>query len=202
MTYLRVDSSIRHDGSVSRALTAEVERTWLAADPGAEVVRRDLAAEPATAWQQAAIAYFVPAQRRDPAQREARALAARAADELLAADAVAIGAPIYNHGIPATLKSWIDLLITDPRLNPRDTPPGRALAGVPVSLLVACGGSYRPGTGREGWDHSTPYLRHLFGDQFGAEVTLVVAELTAADADVAQQSRAEALSRARTAAAA
>ncbi|WP_246633085.1 NAD(P)H-dependent oxidoreductase [Pseudonocardia nigra] len=95
------------------------------------------------------------------------------------------GTPMYNFGVPAALKSWIDVLITDPRFDPRHTPVGRPLAGVPLGLVVACGGGYGPGTPRAGWDHATPYLQRIFADLFGADVTLIAAELTAADTDPA-----------------
>ncbi|WP_343942276.1 FMN-dependent NADH-azoreductase, partial [Pseudonocardia zijingensis] len=169
MALLRVDSSIRHDGSVSRELTGAVERAWRAAGPGGDVVHRDLAADPRLtgAWPQRS------------------SVAAALADEVLAADAVVVGAPMYNFGIPAVVKSWIDLLIVDPRFDPRRTPPGTALDGVPVVLAVACGGGYGAGSPREGWDHATPYLRRIFADLFGADVTLLVAELTAAADDPA-----------------
>ncbi|GAA1314648.1 FMN-dependent NADH-azoreductase [Pseudonocardia xinjiangensis] len=206
MTFLRVDSSIRDEESVSRELTDAVERAWLAADPDAEVVHRDLAAAPVRleTWQLATYGGFLPPDLRTRAMRDASAAACRAADEVLAADAITVGAPLYNFGVPAALKSWIDLLITDPRFDPRHTPLGRSLAGVPLSLVIARGGGYGPGSPREGWDHSTPYLERIFGDVFGAEVTLIVAELTAADIDpamaalrpLAARSRADALARA------
>jgi FMN-dependent NADH-azoreductase len=47
--------------------------------------------------------------------------------------------------------------------------------------VIARGGGYGAGTPREGWDHATPYLLRIFGDVFGADVTLVAAELTLAD---------------------
>ena len=43
------------------------------------------------------------------------------------------------------------------------------------------GGGYGAGTPREGWDHATPYLLRILGDVWGADVTLVEAELTLAD---------------------
>lgn len=183
MSYLRVDASIRQHGSVSRELTGAVERAWRAADPGAEVVHRDLAAEPCLAgtWQQATLARFVPDELRTRDLREATAVATAVAEEALAATAIVVGAPLYNFGVPAVVKSWIDVLVVDPRFDP--AAPRPALAGVPVSLVVACGGSYRPGTPRAGWDHATPWMQRIFADVFGAEVTLIVAELTAAGMD-------------------
>jgi FMN-dependent NADH-azoreductase len=202
MAYLRVDSSIRGQGSVSRELTDAVVGAWRAADPGTEVVHRDLAADPGLGgtWQQAAVAGFLPEPARTAAMRAARAVAARCADELAAADAVVIGAPLYNFGVPAAVKSWIDVLITDPRFDPRTAPAGGPLRGRPVTLAVACGGAYGPDTPRAGWDHGTPHLRRIFADLFGADVALVVAELTAADVDPALAALRPAAARSRAAA--
>jgi FMN-dependent NADH-azoreductase len=207
MALLRVDSSIRHDGSVSRELTGVVEQAWRAAGPDAPVVHRDLAAGPEllSAWPRLALAGMRPGP---PAEREC--VASALADEVLAADALTIGAPMYNFGVPAVVKAWIDLLITDPRFDPRTTPAGSALAGVPVVLVVACGGCYRPGSPREGWDHATPYLERILADLFGADVTTVVAELTAPAYDpslaelrpLAERSHAVAVARAAAAGAA
>jgi FMN-dependent NADH-azoreductase len=208
MRLLRIDSSLRVDGSVTRELADVVERTWLAAAPDADVVRRDVTAASSLheVWRLAAGAGLIPDHQHTPAMRTASALAAQVADEALDADAIAIAAPLYNFGAPAGLKSWFDLLITDRRFSPRHTPIGRALAGVPVALLLAHGGGYRPGTPRAGWDHGTPYLLRLLADVFGADVATVTAELTAADADpamaamrpLARRSRADALALAGT----
>lgn len=207
MALLRVDSSIRHEGSVSRELTGVVERAWQAAAPDGAVVHRDLAAAPQlhASWPRLARAAMGLAS-----PIESGSVATALADEVLAADAVTVGAPMYNFGVPAVVKEWIDLLIIDPRFDPRTTPAGRALAGVPVVLVVACGGGYRPGSPREGWDHATPYLRRIFADLFGADVTTVVAELTATAYDpalaelrpLAERSHAEAMARAAVAGAA
>ena len=177
MTLLRVDSSIRTEGSVSRAVADSLEEAWSSHHPG-PVVRRDLGLDPlpAQAWGAAVGAGTTPEAERTPQQRAAVAFAAALADEVLAADAIVVGAPLYNFGVPQHLKSWIDLLITDPRLGPGTTP----LAGRPLALVIARGGGYGPGTPRAGWDHATPYLQQIFGAVFGADVTVVEAELTLA----------------------
>ena len=90
----------------------------------------------------------------------------RLADEVLAADAIVVASPLYNFGVPQHLKTWIDLLITDPRLGPGTAP----LTGRPLALVIARGGGYGPGTPRAGWDHATPYLQQIFGAVLGAEV--------------------------------
>jgi len=178
-TLLRIDSSIRAAASVTRAISDTLESSWLAANPDGTVVRRDLAAEPlpASAWATAVGASQTPEAERTPTQRAALALAAAVADEVLAAELVVIGAPLYNYGVSAHLKSWIDLLVVDPRFRPGSAP----LTGKPLALVVARGGGYGPGAPREGWDHTTPYLRRIFAEVLGADVTLVDTELTLAD---------------------
>jgi FMN-dependent NADH-azoreductase len=177
MTLLRVDSSIRTDGSVSREVADVLEEAWSRHHTG-PVVRRDLGRDPlpAQAWAAAVTAGSTPETQRTPQQRAAVAFAAALADEVLAADAIVVAAPLYNFGVPQHLKSWVDLLITDPRLGPGAAP----LAGRPLALVIARGGGYGPGTPRAGWDHATPYLRQIFGAVWGADLTVVEAELTLA----------------------
>jgi FMN-dependent NADH-azoreductase len=178
VTLFRLDSSIRREGSVTREVADALERAWGDHHPDARVVRRDLAASPvpADAWALAVSAGAVAEAERTPQQRAAVTLASSFADELLAADAVVIAAPLYNFGVPQHLKAWIDLVITDPRFAPGSTP----LRGRPATVVVARGGGYGPGTPREGWDHATPYLQRIVGDVFGADLTVVTAELTLA----------------------
>ena len=185
MSLFRLDSSIRGEGSVSREVADTVQRAYTEQHPHATVVRRDLGTDPiaADAWSTAALAGFTPQDQHSDAQRAARALAAELADELLGADAALIAAPLYNFGVPHHLKAWIDLLITDPRFAPGATP----LAGRPVTLVIARGGGYGAGTPREGWDHATPYLVRILADVWGADVTVVAAELTLADVTPAME---------------
>ncbi|MFC4942467.1 FMN-dependent NADH-azoreductase [Pseudonocardia sp. GCM10023141] len=175
MTLFRIDSSIRRQGSVSREVADTLEQAWVQHHPVGKVVRRDLAAEPipAAAWVAAAT---YGGGERTPEQEQGFALAATLADELLAADAIVIATPLYNFGINQLLKSYIDLLIIDPRLAPGTQP----LSGRPVTIVMARGGGYGEGTPREGWDHATPYLHRIFADVLGADVTVVAAELTLA----------------------
>lgn len=199
MTLFRLDSSIQGDASVSRAVADAVERAWRDHHPEPKVVRRDLAATPvpADALALALYAGFIEEAGRSPQQRAAVALASSLADELLAADAALIAAPLYNFGVSQHLKAWIDLVLTDPRFAPGSAP----LAGRPATVVVSRGGGYGPGTPREGWDHDTPYVQRIFGDVLGADVTVVTAELTLADVkpemahlrDLAAASRAQAM---------
>jgi FMN-dependent NADH-azoreductase len=179
MTLYRLDASIRTEGSVTRAVADTVTTAWEAEHPGVPVVRRDIgtAPLPAEAWQTAVSALWTPEDRRTPAQRSATALAAALADELVAADAYVFAVPLYNYGVAQSFKTWADVVLTDPRLAP-GTPS--AIEGRPAVLVTARGGGYAPGTPREGWDHSTPWLRRLLGDVIGLDLEVVEAELTLA----------------------
>jgi FMN-dependent NADH-azoreductase len=179
VTLFRLDASIRTEGSVTRQLADAVERTWQAEHPQGAVVRRDIGRQPlpAGAWEQAVHAGWTAADRRTPEQASARALAASLADEVLDADAYLFAVPLYNFGVPHHVKSWVDLLIADPRLGPGQQP----LAGRPAVLVLARGGGYGPGTPREGWDHGTPWLRRIFADVFGLDLHVAEAELTLAE---------------------
>jgi FMN-dependent NADH-azoreductase len=183
MILFRLDSSIRTAGSVSREIADTLQRAYTDEHPQGVVVRRDLLTDPISAevWSAAALGSFTPADQRTPAQRDAAALAATLADELLEADAAVIATPLYNFGVSQHLKTWIDLLVTDSRF----APGARPLAGRPVTLVIARGGGYGAGTPRAGWDHATPYLLRIFADVWGADVTVVEAELTLASVNPA-----------------
>lgn len=179
MTLFRLDASIRADDSVSRRLADAVEAGWRSRRPGAPVVRRDvgLAPLPAESWSLAVAASRTPADGRAPAAADAVALAARLVDELVGADALLFAVPLYNFGVPQAFKAWVDLVITDPRMAPGVRP---AVAGRPAVLAAVRGGSYGPGTPREGWDHGTPWVRRILGDVFELDLQVVEAELTLA----------------------
>ncbi|MCG8920746.1 NAD(P)H-dependent oxidoreductase [Actinokineospora sp. PR83] len=183
MGLFRLDSSIRQEGSVSRAVADSLEAGWREVHPGAEVVRRDLGADPlgASTWATALGAGQTPEDQRTAEQTAALAEVTASADQLANADAAVIATSLYNFGVSQHLKAWIDLLILDPRFGPGTQP----LAGKSVALVVARGGGYGEGTPRAGWDHATPYLVRILGDVWGADVTVVAAELTLAEVNPA-----------------
>jgi FMN-dependent NADH-azoreductase len=180
-TLLRVDASIRLDGSVSRALADSAEAAWKAEHPDGVVVRRDLGLHPlpATAWPALASAQvgqpdLAGADRMPLA--DAQALAAELATEVKTADAILLAIPLYNYGIAQNVKTWIDLLLIDPELVRGPSPT----VGRPAIFTLARGGGYSPGTPKHGWDHGTPYLERIFGDVLGMNIRTAAAELTLA----------------------
>ncbi len=174
MTLFRLDASIRTDGSASREIADIVEQHWLDNHPGDAVVRRHVGVDvlPADAWGLSVSAGFVPESDWSPEQRAARELAATLAEELTSADAVLLAVPLYNFGVSQHLKTWIDLVISATEAG------APILAGKPVVLATVRGGAYGAGTPREGWDHSTAYLRRILADVWGADLTVVEREFT------------------------
>lgn len=177
MSLFRLDASIRTHGSASREIADIVEQEWAVTHPGDPIVRRHVGVEPlpATAWAAAVQGGYAPEAERTAAQRDALALARTLVDELLAADAVLFAVPLYNFGVSQHFKAYVDLVQTDPRVQNPDAP---FLAGKPVVLATVRGGAYGAGTPRSGWDHSTPYLRRILADVWGARLTVVEREFT------------------------
>ena len=177
MSLYRLDASIRVDGSHSRAIADLVEQEWRNAHPGEAVIRRHVGVDPipATAWATAVFASYTPAESRTDEQRAALALAATLADELIAADALLFAVPLYNFGVSQHFKTWVDLVISDPRLAAGAQP---VLAGKPAVLVTVHGGNYRAGSPREGWDHATGWMRRILADVWGLDLKVVETEFT------------------------
>ena len=179
-TIFRLDSSIRTEGSVSRAVADTLEASIVEAE-GADttVVRRDVGMNPLASdvWATSAFAGFVPEEDRTDAQVAAKAVAAELADELVAADAIVVATSLYNFGVSQHLKTWIDTVISDPRFAPGT----ETVKGKPAFLVIARGGGYAEGTPRAGWDHATAYLRRIFEDVWGLDLDVIETELTLAE---------------------
>ncbi|MET9440273.1 NAD(P)H-dependent oxidoreductase [Streptomyces sp. NPDC006610] len=175
-TLLHIDTSFSGENSHSRAVTAAFRRTWEREHPQGTVVYRDLDAEPVP--HLGAAAYYgghLQSAERSPEQREAVGLRERLIEEAEAADALLIGAPMYNYSIPSTLKAWIDQVF----LVGRTSRSGAAsLAGKPAVVVASRGGSYREGTPQHGNDFVESYLRHVLGNGLGLDLTFIHPELT------------------------
>ncbi len=174
MNLLRIDATIQGPASASAALADLVLDEFRAGRPEVLVVNRHLAIDPlpADSWADAVHGSFTPEEQRTTAQTQALSLAAGLADELQAADVVVLALPLYNFGVSQHAKTWFDLVLAG-------APHGaRLLEGKQVVLVTTRGGAYGEGTPREGWDHSTDYLRRILVDIWGADLTLVEREFT------------------------
>lgn len=177
MTLFRLDASMREEGSASREIADIVVEEWLAAHPDDVIETRHIGVQvlPADAWAHAVGAGYLVDADRTAEQAAAIKLAATLVDELLAVNAIVLAVPLYNFGVSQHFKTWIDLVVTDPRAA-AGRPP--LLAGKRVVLCTVRGGAYGAGTPREGWDHSTDYLVRILRDVWGADLTVVEREFT------------------------
>ncbi|MEU4696653.1 FMN-dependent NADH-azoreductase [Nonomuraea dietziae] len=180
MNLLHLDASARR-ASFSRELSRIHADAWRAANPDGGYTYRDLAASPVPhideAWTELCdyvlaheiteIARYREAVR-TPAQERAWAVLEPLLDEVVAADVILIGTPMYNYSIPSSLKAWLDQ-ITFPKMS---------LKGRSFVVTSARGGAYGPGTPKEAVDHQERYLRDFFLGHFAvSEVSFVHAEL-------------------------
>ncbi|MGP3978662.1 FMN-dependent NADH-azoreductase [Streptomyces sp. 8N114] len=199
-TLLHIDTSVHPDGaSASRSVTASFREAWEAQHPDGKVIYRDLNADPIPHLQDvAAAAGFIPPQNHTAEQAAAFAPRDQLATELEQADAVLIGAPMYNYTIPSTLKAWLDHVIIMGRTAGTENPTA---AGKPATVVASRGGGYGPGTPRESFEFVLPYLEKLLGEgTLGLDVEFIVPELTLAETtpgmeqliDLAKESRAKA----------
>ena len=164
LALLQIDSSPRAASVSSRLAAAFVEK-WKRQNPGGTVFRHNTSLECFPYLDENAIdASFTPAAERTAAQKSALAFSDQLVDELLAADVVVLGAPMWNLSIPASLKAWIDHVVRPGRTF-RVTSTGKVglLIDRPILAIVACGGRFDDGgPGLPQVDHLGPYLRTVF----------------------------------------
>ena len=177
MNLLRIDSSARRSGSVSRDLTDHVIARIA---PEARVTTRDLADGIPLITEAWVAANFTPADQRTDAQRETLALSDTLVAELKAADTLVIGLPIYNFGPPAAFKAWVDLVArAGVTFQYSETGPKGLLEGKRAIIAVASGGVE---AGSE-VDFATRYARHLLSFIGITDVTIVAADQLMLDAE-------------------
>ncbi|MDJ0741093.1 MAG: NAD(P)H-dependent oxidoreductase [Gammaproteobacteria bacterium] len=190
MHILRIDSSARHVGSVSRDLGDEVVRRLREREPGATVERLDLADGIAHIDGDWIAANFTPGEERDTAARDRLATSDAWVASLQAADAVVVTAPIYNFSVPSTLRAWIDHVCrAGLTFRYSEDGPQGLLDDRPVYLAMASGGV----PFGSDVDFASDYLRQVFRFIGIDDVRLVGAAGVARDAAAATQSALAAL---------
>lgn len=167
MTYtiLHIDSSPLGDRSVTRKFTAKVLTELKAKHPDAKIITRDFGTSPLPHIDGAALAaFFTAPEQRSPALNEAVKLSDQAIDEVLSADAIVIGVPMWNFGIPSSLKAWIDHVVRAGRtFQYTATGPMSLLPeGKKVILVSARGGVYAEGPDKI-MDYQETYLKAVLG---------------------------------------
>lgn len=193
-TLLRIDSSARTQGSITRDLTARITK----AHDGAQVIHRDLAETPVPQITESWVtANFTPAEDRTDAQVETLALSDDLLAELEAADTIVIGLPVYNFAPPAALKAWVDNVARVGRsFRYTAEGPEGLLKGKRAILAMASGGTAE---GSE-IDFASTYMRHILGFIGITDVTVIAADQMALDADASLEKASKQIERLQAAA--
>ncbi len=164
-TLLHIDVSPRGDYSISRQVSAAAVKAWRDKYPTGEVIERNLASTSLSFVDMDWIAgAFTPPDQHTDSNKNALAISDELVAELLAADEIVIGTPMYNFAIPAVLKAWIDHVVRAGKTFRYTASGVEGLAtGRKVVIVVASAGAYQDGSGIEALNYETPYLRHILG---------------------------------------
>jgi FMN-dependent NADH-azoreductase len=180
MQILQILSSPRGAASYSNQLAKGIVEKLVAANPGASVQVHDLANTPFPHLEEVHLqSFFTPAEGRSPEHQAAIRHSDEAIAELLAADTIVIGAPLYNFGVASTLKAWIDH-IARAGITFRYTADGPEglVKGKKVYIAMSSGGVYSEGP-MSSYDFVVPYLKAVLGFIGMTDVTVFRVEGTA-----------------------
>jgi len=185
-TLLQINASLYSGRGQSSALAARFADNWQQSNPDGRIIVRDLAAMPVPHLTAERFQAFLTApEERTCGQNAHVAASDELIDELRAADIVAIGLPMYNFGIPSTLKAWIDHVARAGKtFKYTDSGPIGLLADRPVVLFAARGGRYK-GTPL---DTQSAYVTHFLNFIGIRDIEFVYAEGLAMGHDVRRES--------------
>jgi FMN-dependent NADH-azoreductase len=174
---LHIISSPRKGASASIQLATGIIEKLQAANPGSTVAVHDLASHPFPHLEEAKLqSFFTPAESRTPEQQEAAKHSDDAIQEIKDADVIVIGAPLYNFGIPSTLKAWVDHIArAGITFRYTATGPEGLITGKKVYVAMSSGGVYSEGPSAA-YDFVAPYLKAVLGFLGMTDVTVVRAE--------------------------
>ena len=178
MKLLHIDSSITGGASASRQVSAAIVAALAQTHPGLEIVSRDLDADPIPHLDFARLASVRQSPPDAPAPTTADTEANGAIlQQFLDADAVVIGAPMYNFTVPSQLKAWLDrILVPGKTFSYSESGPVGLAGDKRVIVATARGGAYQPGQPNALFDFQEPYLRAVFAFIGVEDVEFVRAE--------------------------
>lgn len=179
-TILKIDASARKAGSMTRELTDTLVTRLLDTHPSARVLTRDVSAGLPVVDEAWVGANFTDPAERSSEQKLKLALSDTLVAELKAADVLVIAAPIYNFGIPASLKAWVDLVArARETFRYTENGPEGLLKGKKAYVVVASGGV----PVNSAVDFATPYLKQVLAFIGITDVTVIAADQLMMDGD-------------------
>jgi FMN-dependent NADH-azoreductase len=186
MNILVISSSANGDASVSGQLAGRFVDSVREANPGANIVFRDVGANPLPHLTNETVA-AIKGEPATPAELEARALSDALVAELQEADVILIASPMYNFGISSTLKSWFDHIArAGVTFRYTENGPEGLLKGKKTVVILSRAGFYSEGPGAA-MDGQEPYLRAMLGFVGLDDVTWIRAEKLAFGPEAAAQ---------------
>lgn len=173
-TLLKINASLFSTQGQSSQLAERFVAARLAATPGLKVISRDLGAEPVPHLDAARfLSFLAKPEERSAEQQAVVAYSDALIEELRQADEIVIGLPMYNFGVPSTLKAWFDHIArAGVTFRYTATGPEGLLTGKKVTLFAARGGLYA-GTPK---DSQTTYVRDFLAFLGITDVEFVYAE--------------------------
>ncbi|HEY4935066.1 MAG TPA: NAD(P)H-dependent oxidoreductase [Puia sp.] len=157
---LNIVTSVKGDESYSNKLSNALIENLLSAYPGSSIHTHDLAKKPFPHLEESHFkAFYTPGEAQSDEHKEAIRHSDNAIKELVEADIIIIGVPLYNFGIPSTLKAWIDHIVrAGLTFRYADGFPEGLIKNKKVYLAIASGGVYSEGP-MKSYDFTEPYLR-------------------------------------------
>ena len=189
-TLLQIKSSMFSDGGQSSRLADRFVAAWRAGNPGARVVVRDLAVDPVPHLDATRFgAFLAKAEERSAGQREVVDYSDALIDEVRNADVIVLGVPMYNFGVPSSLKAYFDHIArAGVTFRYTESGPQGLLTGKRVVVFATRGGIHA-GTAS---DTQTGFIRTFLGFLGLTDVEFVYAEGLA----IGEQQRTSALAQA------
>jgi len=171
---LHITSSIFGEGGQSSQLASKFVSDWTSANPGSSVITRNLDAEPLPHISaEIFTAFNTSAEDRDEQQQKYAELSNQLVRELKESDVIALGLPMYNFGIPSTMKAWIDQIArAGQTFKYTENGPVGLLKGKKAIVFAARGGFYKD-TEK---DSQTAYIRMFFSFIGITDIEFVYAE--------------------------
>ena len=174
MKILQIKASVFNGSGQSSRLSDQLVAQLRARNPGAEVVQRDLVADPVPHFDAMRVgAFFAKAEERSAEQKAVIAYSDALIDEVRQADVVVLGLPMYNFGVPSQLKAWFDHLArAGVTFKYTDKGAVGLLTGKKAYVVATRGGVY----GAAQNEYETAFVRQFLGFVGISDVEFVVAE--------------------------
>jgi FMN-dependent NADH-azoreductase len=177
MKLLEVQSSIRLEQSISRALSREFIQTWQKFYPDGQRKQRDVGmnppAHPTELWT---TANYLPPDSRTPEMETALTESEQLIEELLWADRLLLGVPMYNFSVPSALKAYLDNIVRINRtftFDPATYTFQGLVKGKKALIVTPSAGNFVVGTPLEVMNFCDTYLRSVLGFIGIEDVTVV-----------------------------